>query len=239
MATTYMSREELDELGEAIIKEYFRKHPNKAKSYVDVDDFISNYLGLQLQYFCFAEEEMGKLGFLADGKTPLMVYQFNRVISHILPKNTIAISTAITGDKEHNRCRFTKAHEASHFILARVNNEEYSARFYNDFDSQKIYGMQELSGMFNAGEWQANTLASAILMPRFLVEKTLDKHNQSRRVKCYGNYTLSIQDKKRIKAMANELNVSFSAFLIRLKDLRLLEYHDMSEYIEDELYIGG
>lgn len=238
MTTNYMSRLELDELGEAFIQQYFSKHPSKAKGYVDIDNFISDYLGLTIQYLPFAENDMGKLAFLADGRTPLLVYQYDNVVPCILPKNTIAISTTIIDEKERNRCRFAKAHEASHFILSRVNKRDYCAQFYNDFSGADSYGSEELFNILNADEWQANALGSAILMPKFLIQRALAKYNNSRPIKYYGSATLTTQDKAKIKAMANELRVSLIALTIRLKDLQLLEYHDMGEYITSELMIG-
>ena len=45
-------------------------------------------------------------------------------------------------------------------------------------------------------------------------------------------------DKLRIKQMANTMGVSFSAFLIRLRELGCLCYRPLSEYITEEMGLG-
>ena len=39
--------------------------------------------------------------------------------------------------------------------------------------------------------------------------------------------------------MAAYLGVSYTALVIRLRGLDMLEYHDISEYISNELQLGG
>ena len=49
---------------------------------------------------------------------------------------------------------------------------------------------------------------------------------------------LRTADKLRIKQMANAMGVSFSAFLIRLRELGCLCYRPLSEYITEEMGLG-
>ena len=48
----------------------------------------------------------------------------------------------------------------------------------------------------------------------------------------------SIQERK-LQKMADALEVSYTALVIRLRGLGMLNHHDISEYIEKELQLGG
>ena len=76
-------------------------------------------------------------------------------------------------------------------------------------------------------------------MPRYLVENALAKFHKSAPVKVYGDTVFTTSDKTKIHSMARYLCVSYTALVIRLRDLNLLEYHDVTEYIAKELHIGG
>ena len=68
-------------------------------------------------YASFAEDDAGRIGFLADGATPLLVHQDGKIIPFVFPKDTIVLDKFLLAEKEQGRRRFTMAHEASHHIL--------------------------------------------------------------------------------------------------------------------------
>ena len=47
-----------------------------------------------------------------------------------------------------------------------------------------------------------------------------------------------MEDKPLVREMADAMGVSFSALLIRLKELGILRRHDLSEYITGEMGLG-
>ena len=51
--------------------------------------------------------------------------------------------------------------------------------------------------------------------------------------------TFAKRDKETIRRMAAYLSVSYTALVIRLRGLGMLEYHDISEFISNELQLGG
>jgi hypothetical protein len=55
----------------------------------------------------------------------------------------------------------------------------------------------------------------------------------------YGDSVLRVSDRLLIQKMANAIGASFTAFLYRLKELGILQRHDISEYIVGELGIGS
>lgn len=48
--------------------------------------------------------------------------------------------------------------------------------------------------MFASAEWQADTMADSLLMPRFIVENVLSKFTNSEPIKIYGNNTFTARD---------------------------------------------
>lgn len=77
------------------------------------------------------------------------------------------------------------------------------------------------------------------LMPRRIIENALAKYNQSNPIKVYGDNTITSKDKAVIRRMAAYIGVSYTALVIRLRDMGLFEYHNILEYISNELNLGG
>lgn len=71
----YMTRAELEEISEGLIKAYTNKFSNKVgQESIDIEHFITEFLGLKIEYAAFAEYDKSKIGFLADGETELLIY---------------------------------------------------------------------------------------------------------------------------------------------------------------------
>ena len=116
----YMSRVEIDEIGEGLIRAYANKFSNRAIQFIDIEHFIMEFLRLGIEYTSFAEMDAGKIGFLADGKTPLLIHQDGKIIPFVFPKDTIVLDKFLLSEREQGRRRFTMAHEAAHYILGKV-----------------------------------------------------------------------------------------------------------------------
>ena len=106
-------------------------------------------------------------------------------------------------------------------------------------DSERSYSKEELAQMFASVEWQADTMGASLLMPRRIIENALAKYNQSNPIKVYGDNTITSKDKAVIRRMAAYIGVSYTALVIRLRDMGLFEYHNILEYISNELNLGG
>ena len=235
----YMSRAELEEISEGLITAYANKFSNRVIQSIDIEHFITEFLMLRIEYASFAEDDAGMIGFLADGATPLLVHQDGKIIPFVFPKNTIVLDKYLLAEKEYGRRRFTMAHEASHHILGKVQTTQETARFHSEYDNDRVYSKEEVLQMFQSAEWQADTMAASLLMPRFLVENALHKFADSKLIKLYGDTTFTADGKAIMRNMANYLGVSYKALIIRLTHLNMLEKHDISEYISQELKLGG
>ena len=81
--------------------------------------------------------------------------------------------------------------------------------------------------MFASVEWQVDTMRTSLLMPRRIIENALAKYNQSNLIKVYGDNTIISKDKAVIRRMAAYIGVSYTALVIRLRDMGLFEYHNI------------
>lgn len=226
---------EIEELAEGMVRQYLgplREIPLR----VDIEGFLTDYLQLTLMYRSFAERDFGKIGFIADGITPLRVMEGRKPVQRVFPKGTVVLEKSLQSRSEEGRRRFTLAHEAGHYIMDRTVS---AASFHREYDRERAYGPQELRELLSFREAQVDRLAAALLMPGFIVRNVLDRFAGAEAISIYGDNLLRMEDKLLVKKMADVMGVSYTAFLIRLKELRLLERHDVSEYITQEIGLGN
>ena len=229
------TNDEIEELAEAMIRQYLGKQKNTPLR-VDIDDFVTSYLGLPVEYRTFAEEDAGKIGFISDGITPLRTMSRAGPVQCLFPLGTVVLEKYLLTPREDARRRFTLAHEAGHFILDRTLTQ---ASFHREYDRERAYSPQELRELLSFRETQVDRLGAAILMPRYMVQNVVCRFAGREAISIYGDSLLRLEDKLLVRKMADAMGVSFTAFLIRLKELHLLEQRDVSEYISREIGLGN
>ena len=228
------SHEQLDELGEGLIRQYLGGEADRCLC-VDIEGFVTDFLGLPLLYRSFAEQDTDKIGFISDGITPIRVYEQRKIVPMIFPKGAIVIENFLRREKESGRRRFTISHESAHFVMDRTVPQ---ASFHREYDNERIYSPAELKDLFSIRETQIDRMGAALLMPRFMVRNVVAMHGFSEGIPVFGDSVMRTTDKLRIKQMANTMGVSFSAFLIRLRELGCLCYRPLVEYITEEMGLG-
>ncbi|MCD7744154.1 MAG: ImmA/IrrE family metallo-endopeptidase [Lachnospiraceae bacterium] len=233
---SYISNAELEELGEGIILGYTGGKVEKLGR-VDIEGLITDYLGLSIEYEQFAEDDMSKIGFLANGITPLRINRNGKRISKIFSKGTIVLDRFLLRPEENGRRRFTLAHEAAHWLLER--HTPVQAAFRTEYSSEQQYSMKELQQICSMMESQADRLGAVLLMPASMVRSTLRRYAGTDRLRVYGSTVFARSEKIAMQRMADHMGVSWSALFYRLKELNLLEYRDVQEYISGELKLGG
>lgn len=105
------SYEELDELGEGLIRRYLGSEADQTCC-MDIEGFATDFLRLPLLYRGFAEEDSDKIGFIADGVTPLRVYEGGTVVRRVYPGGTIVIERYLRQEHESGRRRSPSATSA-------------------------------------------------------------------------------------------------------------------------------
>ena len=236
--TNYISRAEAEELCDELIRQ-FTGSTSSDPNPVDIDLFVRDYLKCTVLYESIAEDDADKIGFTGDGKRPLRVLKDGKPKDVIYPRNTIVLDKYLLKSSELYRRRFVLSHEAGHVIANRINPDN-PACFHHFTDRERNeYTIADLKDRYNICEWQANTIAASLLMPRFLMNDTLKKYNGSRRLPIYGDNIFHPREKAILNKMSNALRVSYTALVIRLRDLDMLSRHNVSEYIHNELGLGG
>ncbi len=228
------SYDEIDELGEGLIRQYLGADADKTYC-VDIEGFVTDFLKLPLLYRTFAEQDTDKIGFIADGITPLQVFEDGKRTARVYDKGTIVIERCLRRDHESGRRRFTISHEGAHYVMDRT--VPY-ASFHREYDRERDYRKDDFRTLFSFHEAQIDRMGAALLMPRFMVRNVVAIHGCTDGISVYGDSVLKAADKLRIKQMANMMGVSFSAFLIRLRELGYLVFHPLSEYITGEMRLG-
>lgn len=229
------SYEEIDELGEGLIRQFLGADAGRTCC-VDIEGFVTDFLKLPLLYRSFAEQDTDKIGFIADGVTPLRVYEAGAPIRRVYPRGTIVIERCLRHESESGRRRFTISHECAHYIMDRT--VPYAA-FHREFDNERTYTREDFRNLFSFRETQIDRMGAALLMPRFMVHDVAAMHGCTDPIPVFGDSILRAADKLLIKRMANTMGVSFSAFLIRLRELGCLCHRPLAEYITEEMGLGG
>lgn len=231
---TLVSNAEIEEVGENLIRKFIgaREPPPNC---IDIEGFIRDYLHLQVVYATFAENDMDKIGFVSDGIYPLTVLDNGKKQSVVFPKGTVVIDWFLLHTDRSAQRRFTLAHEAAHIIFERMSPTAAGPCFNRYFDNERKYDIHELKEHLNICETQTDRMGAVLLMPRFLVERQLKRFHLGRPVVIYGNSTMRSDDKLCIQKMADCMGVSFTALLIRLRKLGMLDQRDITEYLDTEM----
>lgn len=150
----------------------------------------------------------------------------------IYPKGTVVIDRFLLQPDRSSQRRFTLAHEAPHVIFERMSPTAAGPCFNRLHYNEKQYSFQELREHLSICEAQTDRLASVLLMPQFLVAQTIEEGRQGQKVPLYGSTALKSKDKLSVQNMADKMGVTFTALLIRLRELCFIEHRSISEYIE-------
>ena len=104
------------------------------------------------------------------------------------------------------------------------------------------YSADMLREMLSINECFTNRAAACLMMPRFLVNRVLKRHNNAQKVVMYTTEdgTVLSQDQKfLIQKMADTMGASYTAFGTRLRELDLYEMKPLEEYLHSGLCYGG
>ena len=235
------SNDEIESLCEAMIKDFFKSKHYTNVMCVDIEAFVREYLGVPIVYETFAEPDPGRVGFMSDGNRPLLVKRGSKVEEIVFPARTAVIERFLLSPRESARKRFTIAHEGAHDVLGRHIPLQASpkAAFHSEYDSEMEYTHEMLKEMLSVNECFTNRAAACLLMPRFLVERVIKRHNASKKVVLYDSGILSQDQKLVIQKMADTLGVSYTAFFNRLSELDLFDRRPVEEYLHSGLRYGG
>lgn len=188
-----LSKQDIDHHGERFVQD-FMPEALKSPMPIDVDRFITKYLGLNLeyQYLSHCGAYLGMLVFNDTKRLPVFDPRKNEAAYIRVPANTVIVDNSLLDEENEHRYRFTGGHEAGHGIFHTqyygYNRNQLS--FFGNEESLPIVKCRAAT-IQNAGpfkkikfgtdqewmEWQANYFASALLMPKSMVKKLVDEYD--------------------------------------------------------------
>lgn len=231
---TLVTNAEIEEVGESLIRRYICNR-NPFPKCIDIEGFIKEFLHLPLVYESLAEDDKDKIGFVSDGIYPLSVYRNKRKERVVYPKGTVVLDRFLLHEDCSGQRRFTLAHEAAHIVFERMSPTAAGPCFNRLYDGERAYSIEELREHLNLCETQTDRMAAVLLMPKFLVQQTLQAFRKGKPLLVYGHHVMRGADKLSVQKMADSMGVTFTALLIRLRSLGLTEYRPISEYLETEM----
>lgn len=225
---SYLSRKDIEAIAARVFQDYKQlpRYAGLPVAHVDPIILATELCGLHIDHFHLSKDGM-TLGMTSFNKFGIGVYDDNgQPFLYYLDGATILVEKDLRDNPTaYGRYNFTLLHETAHQILSRLfPNSPWAVQnrivYYRGRSSQ--YPIQDW------GEWQADNLASALLLPvevvlaalhRFDLEKGIEILNKIYRPKEY----------ERFCEMADFLGASKQALAIRLKRLGLLK----KEYLQD------
>lgn len=226
-----LSRNDIEQISERVITAYKKMPENQGTMLrkVDPELLVHGLLGLHIDYKHLSLDG-SILGLTSFGDIGIQVYDDDTEDGvYLLDDQTVLIERDLRdNDEKRGRCNFTLMHEGSHQIFKMLFPREYGLRYRTE---PVHYYRRQLSAakqITNWVEWQADTLASYLLLPRECVELCMFMFGLGDKIRVL-NRVYSSEVYERFVDMSIFLGVSKTALAIRLKQLGLLE----KDYLDD------
>jgi len=176
-------------------------------------------LGLSLEYRHLSLDET-VLGLTAYDQIGVEVYESDDEDSmYLLDGKTVLVESDLKADiTRRGRLNFTIIHEASHHVLKMVFPTEYGIQQQPNYYRATAHHQSPVTDW---EEWQANSLAAAILLPRELVVSGMQAVGLGNKLEVL-NRIFHAAQYERFCQLADLLGVSKSALAIRMKQFKLL-----------------
>lgn len=232
-----MSAGDFDVIAKDFLQEYLPDALVRAQP-IDIDYIIGECLYLEIQHVHLSYDG-SVLGLIAFADTSIRCLdEMYRVQEIPLAEGTMLIdSSLLLGRDKLPRLRFTKAHEASHWICHRSYhsncNRVYDCRSAvkplvacraENIEASRKSGGRQMRTDSDWEEWQADSLAASLLMPKDIFIETVHVLMQ-----CCGTLRKSLKDdwrdpitKQVVEYLAQTFLVSRKAAEIRLRQLQLM-----------------
>ncbi len=238
-----LSRKDIEKIAERVLKAYknLPENRNMDITHIDPELLLTELLGFKIEYTHLSLDR-NILG--ATTTVPMNVEVYagdDSEYTYTLDGKTVLIEQDLKEDiRQLGRCNFTIAHESAHQILKMLFPKDYDTtpqtaklHFYKT-------GSEKQKQITDWYEWQANALASAILLPADFVKRAMFIFNVGEKITML-NKIYARQTYDKFCDMARFLGVSKTALAIRMKQLGLLEndYLDEPHSLVDVYYTGG
>mgnify|MGYP001314589860 CR=1 FL=1 len=245
-----LSKDEIDNIAEAVLRDYKPKLLDNPGA-LDVEHFLEYYAALEMDFKDLTHDR-SILGMTVFNNCYIPVYDQENDQKKEIPvdEGTILIDNSLLEDSRLiRRGRFTLGHEVAHWLLHRqiyaVNRNQIS--LFDDLKEEKqpvikcrttdieCTGKKRLVTDDDWMEWQADNMASALLMPKKVFAKLVESEFKSAGIND-GYYQIGTDFEKDLRAdvlsykLADIFCVSVTAVKIRLKNLSFIRDHQDRYY---------
>ena len=244
-----LSKDEIEYIAEAVLRDY-KPELLDNPGVMDVEHFSECYASLEMDYKDLTHDH-SILGMTVFNNCYIPVYDPENDKATEIPvdEGTILIDNSLLEDDQLRRGRFTLGHEAAHWLLHRqiymVNKNQIS--LFDDSEEEKqpvikcrntdieCVGKRPLVTDDDWMEWQADYMASALLMPKKAFTKLVKEEFKSVGIHD-GYYQMGTDFEKDSWAivlgygLADIFEVSVTAAKIRLKNLRFIRDHEERQF---------
>jgi len=243
-----LSKGEIEDIADIIMQDYKPKMLDEP-GVLDVEHFSEYYAGLVMDYQDLTHNQ-SILGMMVFNDCCIPVYdaENNKAKRISVDEGTILIDNSLLNDDQLRRGRFTLSHEVAHWLLHRqiymMDKDQLSLFDYLPEKKQPVIkcrttdiectGRKQLTSDDDWMEWQADYMASALLMPKRAFTKTVRENFKSAGIK-EGYYEMGTHPDKDLWAevlsyeLADIFDVSVTAAKIRLKNLNFIREHQESQ----------
>ena len=196
---------EFENLADYILRDYLGSEYESYKPF-DVNAFAKDYLKLEISYCEFNPKDN------IEGK---------RI------GNQIQLDQRLNEPTRVGERNFTVAHECGHDLINWQDPNYVPDQTINyRIRSQR----KELKTENDFREWQANVVASCLLLRPCLVDWTMFTFARKEKITVFGGYTIHRIDRYIIRMMAQYLGVSQECLCYRLDRLGYLDHKPIAEY---------
>ena len=222
----YLSKADIESLAQKVVSRYKSVMvPDKHLCYTVEPESFASVLGISIDYQILSAKG-SYLGVTSPSETCITILDDDRnEVMYFLDGNTILVEKRLTGSPRLvGRKNFTIAHEIAHQILYRTYPELYGVerRLLCDYRRSS----QSHRAVTDWGEWQADTLAAAILLPEDAVRDAMFIFDLGEKMTVLSRkYSPNRYDS--FCRMAEFLGVSRSTLSFRMEQLGLLERNNL------------
>ena len=226
----HLSRIDIEAIAERIVAAYYElpelKHTTIYR--IEPELLLTKVLNLKIEYqhLSFDGTILGLTSFSEVGIE--IADESDEDTFYILDGKTVLVEKDLQQNAaQKGRCNFTIMHEGSHQVFKMLFPNDYGVRERKPVHFYKV-NSEKKKPISDWEEWQANTLAAAILLPRYQIMQGMFLFGLGNKIKCL-NKIYDPDVFNRFSALADFLGSSKMALAIRMKQLGLLE----EEYLEN------
>lgn len=216
----YLSRADLERIAGTVISRYYGLFPQTGvlPPPVEPEKLARDVLRLNVSYLPLSADG-SVLGIACFRETELQIDNGDGTMQQVrLTGKDIVVDDCLLEETQTGRRNFTTAHEIAHHALVRMYPEEY--RSLLNCRTHILY--RHRSRVKNWEEWQADTMAAAILMPPSLLMQCMAFFGIAGKLDLLSSVCRP-REYEQFCGIAAYLGVSKKALAIRMRQLGLLD----------------